>query len=531
MTVNGLIGIGIMLVVITITTLSLYFSMRVAVATGHAPPLDEDAVVPSREQVFRSTVKKASVLSFSFTVYLVRTIQLVALSLQSAQNPMPEALSGVVTSLEVTLMELPEIHFDCLGKIGAYALDYLVFVPHITLTILYALLSMRFIGIAKWRRCGIPREDMDDVDDDAEAPGCWSKFIRWFARKGHPFAMSTIASLLSMLHPVLVTRAHRVLHCIDTPTGGWRLKENADLTCYEPGSDHEKVVYFAIITCVIGLAGFAWSFLQPWYMFVRLPPPPTEAAEAADVIVLERREAAAAALDGDAIIPDAHHSQEFLLEIQYAEERAKARPCMNSLYQVGLDPRGRSCNRVCRRCNCGGVAQKRPRNLMLHFATFDEFDGIDAFGIYDSDVRPFAFWFAPLQVLVSSALGLLSGIFGGSHAAGLERSKTAHLLGGSASIALLLALGGITFLAWPYRRRDSCVFMCFLVEYSFLSCLFRFSFAFSHFLSLSLSLSLSPSLCFSLSCQVEDCWSVWRNRRRLPFRSPVIRDEHEDAGR
>ena len=222
-----------------------------------------------------------------------------------------------------------------------------------------------------------------------------------------------------------------------------------------------------------------------------MPPPPTEAAEAADAFVLERREAAAVALDGDAIIPDAGHSQEFLLEIKYAEERAEARPCINSLYQVGLDPRGRSCNRVCRRCNCGGVAQTRPRNLMLHFATFDQFDGIEAFGLFDADIRPFAFWFAPLQGLVSSALGLLSGIFGGSHAAGLERSKTAHLLGGSASIALLLALGGITFLAWPYRRRDSCVFMCFLVGVFLpllpLSILIRF-------LSLSLALSFSLAL-------------------------------------
>ena len=477
--INGFVGISIMLVVITITSLSLYCSHRVAVATGHAPPLDEDAAVPSRAEVFWSTVKKASVTSFSFTIYLVRTIQLVALSMQSAQNPIPKALSTVMTWLEVTLMELPEIHFDCLGKMGAYFLDYVVIASHITLTILYVLLSLRFIGITKWRRCGIPREDPDVID--AEAPSRWSKFIRWFARTGHPLAMSTVASLLSMLDPVLVTRAHRVLHCIKTPTG-LRLKENADLLCNTP--DHEKIVLVAIIGCVMGLAGFVWISLQPWYRFVRRPPPLTEAAVAADAIVLADREAAAAALDGDAIIPDAvvHHSQEFLLEIKNAEERAEASPCINALYQVGLDPRGRSCNRVCRRCNCGGVAQTRPRNLMLHLDTFDAFDGIDAFGFFDADIRPYVFWFAPLQGLVSSALGLLAGIFGGSHAAGLVRSKTAHLLGGSTSIALLLALGGIAFLVWPYRGRkqDSCVFVCFSpssVAFLFLSLiLLRFLF-------------------------------------------------------
>ena len=378
--INGLVGIGIMLVVITITSLLLYCSHSVAAVTGHAPPLDEDAAVPSRAQCFRSTVKKASASSFSFTVYLVRTIQLVALSMQSAQNPMPETLSAVMTSLEVTLMELPEIHFDCLGKIGAYALDNLVFVSHIALTVTYVLLSLRFIGIVKWRRCGIPRGDPDDGVIDADAPSRWSQFVRWFARKGHPLAMSTVASLLSMLDPILVSRAHRVLHCIDTPTG-WRLKENADLLCYEPGGDHEKIVYFAIIACTIGFAGFVWMVVQPWSRFVRRPPPSTEAAEAADAIVLARREAAAA-LDGGKVpppaeegAPDADHSQEFLLEIEYAEERAEASPCANALNQVGLDPRGRSCNRVCRRFNCGGVAQTRPRNLKLHFDTFDQFDG------------------------------------------------------------------------------------------------------------------------------------------------------------
>jgi hypothetical protein len=169
---------------------------------------------------------------------------------------------------------------------------------------------------------------------------------------------------------------------------------------------------------------------------------------------------------------------------------------------------------------------------MLHFATFDQFDGIEAFGLFDADVRPFAFWFAPLQGLVSSALGLLSGIFGGSHAAGLERSKTAHLLGGGASIALLLALGGITFLVWPYRKRDSCVFMCFVPRSVLLSKLSdSHSLSLSPSFSLSLSLSLSFSFSCSRSCQMEDRWSVWHDRRRLPLRSHVIRDEHEDTDR
>jgi len=100
--------------------------------------------------------------------------------------------------------------------------------------------------------------------------------------------------------------------------------------------------------------------------------------------------------------------------------------------------------------------QVRARNVELHIALMDDIDGtLIAFGSsLDADLKPYAYWFGSLQVAVSSLLSVTVGIFGGSHAAGLVRSKTAHFFAGAFSITLLVAFATIAISVQPFRSRS-----------------------------------------------------------------------------
>lgn len=231
------------------------------------------------------------------------------------------------------------------------------------------------------------------------------------------------SNLLSILDPVLVSRAHRVLHCIETPNFGWRLKENADVVCFE--DEHNKAMTVTFVALTIGSLAFLWTIILPYGLFVCRPP--------------------SVAVGTIAVAPT---PTEVTDQIN-AEAAGKVRA---ALYQVGLD---RPLQILCCKCT-RNAPQIRVRNVEMHIAAMDDVDGtLIAFGSsLDADLKPHAYWFGPLQVAVSALLGVFVGVFGGSHAAGLVRSKTAHFFAGAFSITLLVAFATIAVAVHPFRPRS-----------------------------------------------------------------------------
>ena len=165
----------------------------------------------------RVMIKNALITSFIFTEFSIKTLQLVAMSIQGASNPLPPFLSSAIKALGafsslslspasppppllsisfyptaralttttfllsssssspsssfyfypssgVVLLDLPEVHFDCLGPIGAYAGDACVMIAHTALTIIYVVLSLRYVGTRKCMRCGITPDEEEEVE-------------------------------------------------------------------------------------------------------------------------------------------------------------------------------------------------------------------------------------------------------------------------------------------------------------------------------------------------------------------------------
>ena len=85
----------------------------------------------------------------------------------------------------------------------------------------------------------------------------------------------------------------------------------------------------------------------------------------------------------------------------------------------------------------------------------DDVDGarIAFSALLDADVKPHVYWFALLQSAVNSAMSVVVGVFGGTHAAGLTRSVAAHFLAAALSIALLAGCAAVAIAVRPHRNR------------------------------------------------------------------------------
>ena len=296
----------------------------------------------------------AAYTAFSCTTYAIKTLQLIALSLKGAQNPLPPFFSSFIRSLGVVLLNLPEVHFDCLGRAGAYSGDIGVFALHAILALTYLVLSLRYVGSARCARCFIAEERGDEVQSKLQ------KLVRFVATKAHPTMMLGSSLLISMLEPVVVTRAHRVLHCIKTPLG-YRLKENADMVCYN--SEHNDAVWVAYASLALAAATFLWMLVQPWWLFARQQPQQGTDEEA------ERRGEGEAEREGNTA-------------------REVAARCDGAMFQVGLDRQSMLHQWCC--CHRDRFTLPiRNRNAELNLERIEVLDGkFLAFGnVIDAEVR------------------------------------------------------------------------------------------------------------------------------------------------
>ena len=178
-------------------------------------------------------------------------------------------------------------------------------------------------------------------------------------------------------------------------------------------------MWYTFASLAIGGVAFVWTIVLPYCLFFCRAPAGGGARAQAEV-------------EGDA-------------------EEAAAGKVRAALFQVGLDPQT-----WLHRCKCSRRApQVRVRNVQLHMQSIDDVDGTRiAFGnLLDADVQPHAFWFAPLQCAVSALLGLIVGLFGGTHAAGIERSKAAQFFASAFSIVLLIAFATLAVIVRPFRQR------------------------------------------------------------------------------
>ena len=259
--------------------------------------------------------------------------------------------------------------------------------------------------------------------------------LRFFAEKVHPYCQMGLSCVLSMLDPILVSRAHRVLHCVETPLG-WRLKENAAMECYK--GEHQKAVNIANVAVVIGGAAFLWSMFLPWWLFFRRAP---------SVQVLVDGEEQRIPVDDDARIAAADDEEEPAVG-KVSSFWIKVRDgAVDFLYQLNLNP----CTQpICARCKCKKSARHaQTRNVELNLARMDSIDGgLIAFGAaFDADVKPETFWFNPLTTLVSTSLGLITGLFGGTTKA------TDNLAVAVLSVIILAAFAATAISTWPFRNR------------------------------------------------------------------------------
>ena len=241
-------------------------------------------------------------------------------------------------------------------------------------------------------------------------------------------------TITGVLTDVLVNLLY-LRNCPYTCHAGYRLKQNADLICYEPGGDHEKAVQLAMVSLGVGGLGFAWLLFQPWWLFTRRAPKlkvdahsdvKLDAMMILDGATEGDADVDAGVLDGDAngeaplgdVLGLVDGLVDGVDDIGVAEEEVQlpvddepehdtpevatmSSRFANAMHQVGLDPRTRSCNRCCRKfcARCCAKKTSKERNIYLHTKHFDDTDGVlIAFAaVFDSDIKPHVFWFGHLQ--------------------------------------------------------------------------------------------------------------------------------------
>ena len=412
---NGILAAILFIILMGVTFLLLYAGEYTRRADGVMPTSVRDTLVAS------------AMAASSVTLYAIKTLQTVALSLQVARNPLPGFFTAVLRATGVVLLNMPEVHFDCLGKSGAYWGDMSVMSVHIALAAAHFMLSLRYVVPMKYRSCGIARTEDGAPVPLADGASRSARVVRavvlFVAEKAQPYAMMGASMLLSVVDPIVFSRAHSILHCISTPYG-WRLKANADFVCYE--DEHSKALVLAIATIAIACASFCWRVLLTWWVFMRRAPsvearaPSGEGGEVGDGDDAEVEEDA-----NEAALP------------------APRKKCEDALYQVGLDPH-------CMRCRAGVVPESKALNVVFHLTK--NADGkVEAFGnLVDGSVKPHLYWFLLLQSAVNSALGLIGGIFGGNQAVG---AAAGAFLAAALSIAVLVGFGTIAMAILPFRSR------------------------------------------------------------------------------
>ena len=109
-----------------------------------------------------SRLPSAPLLSISF--YPTARALTTTTFLLSSSSSSPSSSFYFYPSSGVVLLDLPEVHFDCLGPIGAYAGDACVMIAHTALTIIYVVLSLRYVGTRKCMRCGITPDEEEEVE-------------------------------------------------------------------------------------------------------------------------------------------------------------------------------------------------------------------------------------------------------------------------------------------------------------------------------------------------------------------------------
>ena len=218
---NSVIAALLFTTLFVITFALLFFKTRCFSLTRSI----QDAAAP--KQSARDVSIESAWAAFHFTLFSIKTLQLVAISLMGARNPLPETLSTYITASRVVLLNLPEVHFDCIGKSGAYSGDIAVMALHAFFALVYVVLSLRYVGTAKCRRCGIAhvesvaearrdsfagdastnsdafanpvatsrassgeRPTMSSVDETPDTTSRARKAQMFLARKAHPYAMA-----------------------------------------------------------------------------------------------------------------------------------------------------------------------------------------------------------------------------------------------------------------------------------------------------------------------------------------------------
>ena len=203
-----------------------------------------------------------------------------------------------------------------------------------------------------------------------------------------------------------------------------------------------------LLSAAVGTLAFVWMVVLPWLLFVRrapLQPHPSERETQRSSNVEDGSSAEGGDVDegcskGEVM---AHNS----------DGANKTEKCIDALYQLGLDPQS-AMHRL--KCGRGPPPFVHQRNIALHLARDDNVDRVlVAFGpLLDADVKPHLYWFGALQSIVSTLTIMITGVFGGSHAAGLERSDVAHFLTSASTISVLVCFAAITITVRPYRNRS-----------------------------------------------------------------------------
>jgi hypothetical protein len=156
---NGAVAVGLFTSLLAVTYLLLRAGIHLLQPKG------------SVQASVGETLKEAALAAFSVTVYSIKTLQMVALSVKGARNPLPSFFKTVVSITGVVLLTLPEVRFECLGKAGAYWGDVSVMSMYSACAALHFALSLRYVFPTKCLSIDGSASDEAAGNGDVEATG------------------------------------------------------------------------------------------------------------------------------------------------------------------------------------------------------------------------------------------------------------------------------------------------------------------------------------------------------------------------
>jgi hypothetical protein len=112
---NGAVASAVFAVFVAVTFLimrSVQMNENAVAQSG----ADKSSTKMIKIVALKDSLKESAWAAFSFTAYSIKTLQLIALSLQGAQNQVPPVFSTFIRYIGVVLLNLPDVHFECLGK-------------------------------------------------------------------------------------------------------------------------------------------------------------------------------------------------------------------------------------------------------------------------------------------------------------------------------------------------------------------------------------------------------------------------------